>query len=59
MTCKFVFLLPYQEAGVVQQADVASTSELASFQPSSFHLTAVLGFDAAVLAGSQGVLDSR
>lgn len=40
MTCKFVFLLPYQEAGVVQQADVASTplSWLLSSRPPSIWL---------------------
>lgn len=65
-TSKFVsLLLPYQEAGVVHQADVAElplcgryTSELASFQLSPFHLTAMLGFDVAVDL-KQGILDSR
>lgn len=66
-TSKFVSLLPYQEAGVVHQADVAElplcgqyTSELASFQLPPFHLTAVLGFDGAVSVDlRQGILDSR
>lgn len=59
-TSEFVFLLPHQEAGVVHHADVAElplcgqyTSELASLQLSSSHLTAKLGSDVAVLAGSQ------
>lgn len=50
----------------MHQADVAGlplcgqyTSELASFQLSSFIMTVMLGFDVAVLAGSQGILDNR